>query len=99
MPQVACWDLVDCFRWSFPPEALFSWTLDGLRTLVDVPPWAQLWWALLSALAVFKVDRRALAITAVLPLLTAWMIAAMFGGRVEARYFSAPMVAALPPSA
>ena len=79
-----------------PPEALFSWTLDGLRTLVDVPPWAQLWWALFGALAVFKVDRRGLAITAVLPLLTAWMIAAMFGGRVEARYFSAPMVAALP---
>lgn len=79
-----------------PPQSILSWAGDGLRTLGETPHWAQIWWALLGALAVVRTDKRMLAVTAVLPVLAAFGIAAMFGGRVESRYFSAPMVAALP---
>ena len=79
-----------------PPEDLLSWAGDGLKTLIQVPLWAQLWWVALGALAARGRDHRVLAYVAVLPLISAWMIAAMFGGRVEERYFSATVVAALP---
>ena len=79
-----------------PPQAILSWAGDGLKTLIDVPHWAQIWWVPVGALAALRLERRRLAVTAILPALSVCMIAAMFGGRVEARYFAAAMVAALP---
>ena len=79
-----------------PPESLMVWTMEGLKTLVGIPQWAQLWWVALGALSVRRSNCRMLAATALLPLLGAWMIAAMFGGRGEARYFSAVLLAGLP---
>ena len=79
-----------------PPQAVFSWAADGLMTLMDSPHWAQIWWLPLGAMGVLRARSRALVLTGILPLLAAWGIAAMFGGRMEARYLSVPLVVALP---
>ena len=79
------------------PSDVASWATEGLVTLIRTPVWSTVWLLpVAAAVGIWRGPSRTIKWVAVLPLIVGWTIAAMFGGRLEQRYFSAAVWAALP---
>ncbi len=79
-----------------PPAEVLSWAWEGLVRLLEVPAWAQIWWVFFGALAAIRLKPRFLIWAGIGGVLAVWFTAALFGGRLEARYLSAALIASLP---
>jgi hypothetical protein len=79
-----------------PPDDIFFWLVDGAAHLAHAESWSLLWVLPLALLCLIRVSDRRLRIASVGPLFAAVVVAALFGDRLELRYLSAPVVAALP---
>jgi hypothetical protein len=80
-----------------PPDAWFGWLVDGAIELASVESWALIWMLLLSAMiSVLSLGGTRLRLTGVAPIFAAWMIACMFGGRMETRYLAGAVLVCLP---
>ncbi len=80
-----------------PPADWLSWLAGGMAQLVGADAWGLLWVLPLAALSSgFFLKENRLRLVGVAPLIAAWMIACMFGGRIELRYLSGVVMVALP---
>jgi len=80
-----------------PPVEWISWLIEGAAQLVSVESWGLVWVLVLSAVvATVSQGETRMRVAGLGPLVAAWLIGCMFGGRMEARYLSGVMLVCLP---
>jgi len=80
-----------------PPHDWLFWLIEGWVQLGAIDAWTVAWVLPVSALvAAFHLNDARLRLAGVAPLIAAWLIACLFGGRMEARYLSGVVLVCLP---